>query len=170
VTVRSTAWFAAFSVVAVGAAAGCAPDGPDVYTAADEVSETVSTRPPRDSVPTIDESPGSADGVEVATEAEEAAPNGEVIRVRSLDNTFRDVEIEIVAGTEVLWTNNGRNDHDVTPVEAGADWGVEIEQFPPGSEYAHLFSTPGVYDYYCTIHGTPEAGMIGTVVVLPADT
>jgi plastocyanin len=170
VTVRCAALAAAFAVVAVTAASGCAPDGPDAYTAADEVSETVSTRPPRDSVPTADDPPGSADGGETAPAIEEAAPNGEVVQVRSLDNTFRDVEIELVAGTEVLWTNNGRNDHDVTPVESGADWGVEIEQFTPGSEYAHVFTTPGVYDYYCTIHGTPEAGMIGTVVVLPADT
>ena len=35
-------------------------------------------------------------------------------------------------GTEVLWENRGRNEHDVLPADAGEDWGVEKPAFDPG--------------------------------------
>lgn len=89
---------------------------------------------------------------------------GTEVAVQSLDNTFRAQNIQVQPGATVTWTNDGRNEHDVLPVE-GDDWGVEVEDFAPGAEYAHTFEEPGVYDYYCTLHGTTTAGMIGTVVV-----
>lgn len=92
------------------------------------------------------------------------APNGEVVNVLALDNTFRPETIEISAGTEVVWTNGGRNEHNVLPVEGDA-WGVQTEDFVPQDVYSHVFTTPGTYPYYCSIHGTTEVGMIGTVVV-----
>jgi plastocyanin len=84
--------------------------------------------------------------------------------VTALDNSFRPENIEVVAGTEVVWTNKGRNEHNVLHVE-GDDWGVEVEDFQPGAVYSHTFDEPGVYRYYCSIHGTTDAGMIGTIVV-----
>ena len=96
-------------------------------------------------------------------------PNGEVVDVVALDNTFRPETIEVVAGTAIRWENRGRNDHNVIPTDETASWGAPTEAFAPGDEYTHLFDTPGEYPYYCTIHATPEVGMIGTVVVLPAD-
>jgi plastocyanin len=42
---------------------------------------------------------------------------------------------------------------------------VTVDEFQPGDEYRHVFSEPGEYRYYCTIHGTAEVGMVGTVVV-----
>ena len=92
-------------------------------------------------------------------------PNGEVVQVRSLDNTFRPEDVEVVAGTEVWWTNNGRNEHNVLPTDDTATWGVEVEDFQPGDEYRLVFDTPGVFPYYCSIHGTKEVGMVGTVIV-----
>ena len=75
-------------------------------------------------------------------------------------------DIEVVAGTEVLWTNNGRNDHNVLPVDESQTWGVDTEDFTPGDEYPSLFDTPGTYLYYCSIHGTKTVGMVGSVTVL----
>ena len=37
--------------------------------------------------------------------------------------------------------------------------------FQPGDEYRYVFTEPGEYPYHCTIHGTHDIGMIGTVVV-----
>ena len=62
------------------------------------------------------------------------------------------------------WTNDGSNDHDVVAV-GGLDFGVAKEQFAPGQEYAHVFNAPGEYPYYCSLHGTPTAGMTGVIVV-----
>jgi len=96
-------------------------------------------------------------------------PNGVIVNVAALDNHFQPESIEVAVGTEVLWENRGRNEHDVLPADAGEEWGVEKPAFDPGDTYGHVFTTPGTFAYYCSIHGTAKAGMIGTVVVLPAD-
>ena len=90
--------------------------------------------------------------------------DGDAVTVQSLDNTFRVADVQVQPGTTVTWTNDGRNEHDVLPVEGDA-WGVEVEAFQPGDVYEHTFTEPGVYDYYCSIHGTTTAGMVGSVTV-----
>lgn len=95
--------------------------------------------------------------------------NGEVVDVVALDNTFRPDSIEVVAGTAVRWENRGRNDHDVFPADDSLGWGVDVSGFAPGDEYTLLFDTPGEYPYFCSIHGTKDVGMVGTVVVLAPD-
>jgi plastocyanin len=87
-----------------------------------------------------------------------------VVAVESLDNTFRADRVEVAPGTEVRFTNVGRNDHDINP-SAGVGWGVGKEAFGPGATYSEVFTTPGEYPYYCTLHGTPTAGMTGVIVV-----
>lgn len=98
--------------------------------------------------------------------AEYTGPRVDVI---SRDNTFQPQDIEVAAGTLVVWTNRGRNEHDILPVEGDA-WGVQPADFPPGAVYAVLFDTPGTVPYFCSIHGTHEIGMIGSVTVTPAQT
>jgi plastocyanin len=89
---------------------------------------------------------------------------GVTVDVQAIDNTFRPAEVEVAAGTEVVWTNDGRNEHNVLPVE-GEDWGVEADAFAPGDDYSHRFTEPGTFDYYCSLHGTTTKGMVGTIVV-----
>lgn len=91
------------------------------------------------------------------------SPSGIVIEIDSLDNTFRPDRIEVEIGTEVVWRNVGHNEHDVLAVEG--DWGIEKGDFAPGAEYRHVFTKPGENRYYCTVHGIPDAGMVGTVIV-----
>lgn len=107
------------------------------------------------------------------------APNGESFTVQALDNSFRPLEVEISAGTEVVFENRGRNDHNILPDIVANDgelvaflaggepsaWGVTSSDFVPGDTYSHVFATPGTYSFYCSIHGSPGAGMYGTVVV-----
>jgi len=93
------------------------------------------------------------------------APNGQTVRVRSLDNSFRNEVTEVVVGTEIWWTNDGRNEHDVLPVDPTEEWGAERDVFQPGDEYRHTFLEPGTYEYYCSIHGNEVAGMVGTIIV-----
>lgn len=99
-------------------------------------------------------------------------PNGIVVDVQSIDNTFRPDRVTVTPGTEVRWTNLGRTEHDITPAE-GTDWGVATEAFQPGATYSYIVGAPGEVHYYCKIHGTAEYGMIGTIVIvdeLPSDT
>jgi plastocyanin len=84
--------------------------------------------------------------------------------VTAIDNTFDAQGVSVAPGTTVRWTNRGRQDHDVIPAE-GDEWGVDVGDFAPGDVYEHTFTEPGTYNYYCTIHGTAAAGMVGVVVV-----
>ena len=80
---------------------------------------------------------GSSDATTVV-EAGEPAP------VDARDNTFRPEDISVAPGTEVVWTNKGRTDHDVQPVDDD-DWGVAPDAFGPDATYTHTFAEPGRY-------------------------
>jgi plastocyanin len=116
----------------------------------------------------------------VTTTIATVPPNGEVITIQALDNSFRPFDFEIAAGTEVIFDNRGRNDHNILPDTIKDDagltallasdtsptaWGVASPDFVPGDTYSHLFNVPGTYNYYCSIHGAPGVGMYGTLVV-----
>jgi plastocyanin len=142
--------------VLIAAAAGaimsaCGPDGPDAYSinGAEAVEEV--------------------DGA-TATETETAIGSdgdfeGETVAVIALDNSFRAETIEVAVGTAVNWENRGHNDHNVLPTDESQTWGAPTEAFLPGDHYTWVFDEPGTYPYYCSIHGTKEIGMVGTVVV-----
>jgi plastocyanin len=109
------------------------------------------------------EAPAAAEGS--AAPPATFAPNGEVMDVAAIDNTFRPQEVEISAGTEVVFSNGGRNDHNIVPSDGSTDWGVEASEFTPGDTYSYVFTAPGTYAYFCSLHGTAAAGMIGTITV-----
>jgi len=94
-------------------------------------------------------------------------PNGQSVNVVVLDNNFVAEQTEVVAGTEVVFTNNGRNPHNVVPVDdpKATTWGVLEADFQPKASYSRVFDKPGTYNYYCTIHGSKKAGMVGRIVV-----
>ena len=98
--------------------------------------------------------------------ASSVEPTGVVVQVLALDNTFRPDRIEAHVGDEVLWENRGLNEHDVLYVQdSSSPFGVEAARFQPGDVYTHMFTEPGEFHYYCSIHGTETVGMVGTVVV-----
>ena len=121
----------------------CADDGPQPLDVAPPAQSPPAPSPP-------------------ATTAAGSVPARPAVTVQSIDNTFRPDRLEIAPGTEVVWVNRGRNEHDISS-ESG--FGVAAADFQPGDEYRYVFSEPGEYPYHCTIHGTPEIGMIGTIVV-----
>lgn len=92
-------------------------------------------------------------------------PNGQSALVQAIDNAFAPVDAEIVAGTEMVWLNRGRNGHNIIPEDRDPSWTFEDVSFAPGDEVSYVFQTPGTYRYYCSIHGTLTAGMPGVVVV-----
>lgn len=94
------------------------------------------------------------------------APNGVVVEIAALDNSFRADNLTIAAGTEVVFTNVGRNDHNVIPQpDSIQGWGVSDVEFTPGATYSHVFEKPGEYRYICTIHGVKGKGMVGVLTV-----
>src|SRR5215203_1135471 len=129
------------TIVVAAALSSCGADGSDASTASPDVAGPTNNA-------------NAPDGPPVTT-----------VEVKALDNTFVDEQVEVAAGTEVVWKNGGRNDHDIVPVAEGESWGIGSEGFRPGDSYSHVFAEPGEYEFYCTIHGTADVGMTGTIVV-----
>ena len=84
--------------------------------------------------------------------------------------TFAPQRTMIHVGDRVTWTNRDDTEHFLTssgPMTRGVARTVEDLEFhrhmAPGSHYAHDFSAPGVYEYFCANH----MGMWGTIVVEP---
>jgi plastocyanin len=102
--------------------------------------------------------------VVAVTNSPQVVTTGVVVSVVAIDNTFRAADTAAHVGDTVRFTNKGKNDHDVLP-ETGSAWGVPIQGFHPGDVYSYVFTEPGVYAYYCSIHGTNHKGMIGTITV-----
>ena len=114
-----------------------------------------------------DDSLGATTTVAGAAPVVTYAANGKSDSVLAIDNNFLPGTLTVVAGTEVVFDNNGRNAHNVVPADdpQAATWGVLDAEFQPKDTYSYVFTTPGTYVYYCTIHGTSKAGMFGTIVV-----
>jgi plastocyanin len=96
------------------------------------------------------------------------------VKVEVKDNDFVPKAIRINPGTTVSWKNEGRSPHDIMPVDPTQDFGeksfgVDADKFKPGEEYEFRFDAPGVYRYYCSLHGSKTKGMIGEVVVGDVD-
>ena len=71
----------------------------------------------------------------------------------------------VLAGGTVTWTwaAAATNPHDVTSTGSPSFPGRATAIQPP--PYTFTFSTPGTYNYYCTLHGLPASGMRGRIVV-----
>jgi plastocyanin len=95
------------------------------------------------------------------------------VHVTVKDNDFVPAAIRINPGTTVSWKDDGRSPHDIVPADASQDFGktfgVDADKFKPGDEYEFRFDTPGVYRYYCSLHGSKSKGMIGEIVVGDVD-
>ena len=87
--------------------------------------------------------------------------------ITAIDNNFEAQTTTVTAGTTITFENGGRNTHNVVPEgdPKATTWGALDAAFAPKATYSHTFDTPGTYVYYCTIHGTPSAGMFGTIIV-----
>lgn len=106
---------------------------------------------------------GSSDGSSSTTTL--APVRSGTVKIDAIDNTFVPEVVTVTEGSEVVWENDGRNEHDIIPVD-GAPFEIGLDEFGPGATYSWTASSPGTYRYYCSIHGTATAGMIGTVQVV----
>jgi plastocyanin len=114
---------------------------------------------------------GGDDGGDPSGAGGEGAPpdatllEGDSVEIEAVDNSFQPEAARVAAGTEVTFVNAGRNSHNVVPEEDGAEWGVDTDDFQPGDSSSYTFDEPGTYRFYCSIHGTVDAGMPGVLVV-----
>ncbi len=97
------------------------------------------------------------------------APPAEVtIRLLSAGgNRFDPANLNIAAGTRVTWTWADGFHNVVHEVLTGGNRGFASSGDPvsPPRSYSFTFATPGVYNYFCEVHGTLTTGMHGTITV-----
>ena len=90
-----------------------------------------------------------------------ASSTGSNRDVEMLDNVFAPRIVRIPVGGTVEWANEGRSQHDVT----ADDGSFASAELGPGEAFAETFATEGAYPYFCSIHGSPGAGMTGLILV-----
>ncbi len=98
-----------------------------------------------------------------AAAADEAAPAAEAVDVSMHDIYFDPTEISISADTpiEFHFVNDGAAVHDFTIDELG----IHISLNPGESATETINAPAGEYEYYCSVPGHKEAGMVGTLTV-----
>ncbi len=73
--------------------------------------------------------------------------------VQMIDSQFQPRNIHVDAGTTVTWTNEDSVEHTVT--SASDNWSNDTS-VSGGEQTTHTFETSGVYDVYCSIHGSSD--------------
>ena len=98
----------------------------------------------------------------------EVKPTGTVL-VAMADNSFSPAINHVPVGGSIVFTNEGRNDHNAISVDK--TWSTEKTfgniKMHPDDATEIVFSKEGVYPFYCSFHATPDGkvGMVGVVVV-----
>jgi plastocyanin len=73
---------------------------------------------------------------------------------------FSPATVTVKVGSTVTWTNQDQDQHTVTAMNNGPFHSTPLNT---GESYRYTFTTPGHFDYLCTIHPF----MTATVVVTP---
>lgn len=99
-----------------------------------------------------------------ATPAACATPGTGAFTVEMVDIAYTTTELTIPAGTDVTieLPNNGAAAHNFNIDELG----IHSGDVAPGAATTVTINAPaGTYEYYCSIPGHRQAGMVGTLIV-----
>ncbi|MEU2776013.1 plastocyanin/azurin family copper-binding protein [Streptomyces sp. NPDC007162] len=101
----------------------------------------------------------TAAGVVLPTATAQAATTHQIVMS---GYAFSPRSLTISAGDTVTWVNQDQAPHNVKTVSGPAS--VQSSMLNKGGVFSHTFSTPGTYDYECTVH----PGMTAVLVVKAA--
>ncbi|WP_309235855.1 cupredoxin domain-containing protein [Amycolatopsis sp. SID8362] len=90
-----------------------------------------------------------------------AAANSTTNTVAIKDFAFAPASTTVKKGTTVTWTNQDQDAHTVTSTGSGGP--LRSPTLQTGQSYQYTFTTPGTFEYLCTIHPF----MTATVTVTP---
>ncbi len=89
------------------------------------------------------------------------------VQIKVVDNTYEPSYVEVSPGTKLVFTNDGRVQHTVTPVDSKSFKGINKDDFGPGKSGSVTVGGAGDYAFYCTIHGTKTLrGQSGVIRVI----
>ncbi|HEX8034341.1 MAG TPA: cupredoxin family copper-binding protein [Ktedonobacterales bacterium] len=80
--------------------------------------------------------------------ATQGTPAVGVTQVQIVNFAYTPANIQVKAGTTVTWTNQDTAPHSVTFKNGMKDSGI----LQKGQTFSYTFTTPGTYQYYCTVH------------------
>lgn len=98
------------------------------------------------------------------SEYEDLTGQAEVV-IEARDNKFEGKYVIVSPGTKITFDNKGRNPHNVVPVDKEQFETIAADDLQPGDTASLQFDGAGDYPYYCSLHGTPTAGMDGRIRV-----
>ncbi len=81
--------------------------------------------------------------------------------ISAIDDVFDPEIVRVEPGETVEWSNDGRSVHRV---EAD-DGSWTSDDLTSGETFDRRFEDAGVFPFFCRYHGSPGAGMAGTIVV-----
>jgi len=87
------------------------------------------------------------------------------VTVVALDNSYRPQYVKVSPGTKITFKNAGRNPHNVISVNAGQFTDIPTDKLMPGTSGTIEIPKSGEVPYYCSLHGTPRAGMFGRIFI-----
>ena len=93
-----------------------------------------------------------------ASESEETSPAAAPVPIRIDNFAFSPNELKVTAGTTVEWVNRDDIPHTVVSDDKTT---FKSKALDTDDSYTFTFTTPGVYEYFCSLH--PH--MTATVVV-----
>lgn len=118
-----------------------------------------------------DDGGGSGDssaleGLPTVEDSEYVDMTGEAeVVIEARDNKFQPKYVTVSPGTKITFDNKGRNPHNVIPVAKGQFETIAADELQPGDTALLQFDDAGDYPFYCSLHGTPTAGMDGRIRV-----
>jgi plastocyanin len=148
---------------AIATGTGATLSVPTSTTDAQGNAETVLTLGPAAGVVTVTATATGAAGSPLTFIA--SAVTDAFAQVVLTNNLFDPDEVTIDAGGKVafVWTA-GSTQHNIVPVAPATIPSSATVRNGPFT-YEETFTTPGNYDYFCSVHGTATTGMRGRVVV-----
>jgi plastocyanin len=100
------------------------------------------------------------DATPAPTEAPPVPAAPSTFNLDMIDFSYSVLNLEVPAGSTVTWTNAGNARHSATADDGTWDTGL----ISSGEQASITFDTPGVYTYFCILHGS--AGGIGMSAVI----
>lgn len=106
---------------------------------------------------------GDAGGLDLSSAVDLTGKTTVEIEVR--DNVYEPKVFTVDPGTTITFTNKGANPHNVIPVTSGEFTPIDTGKLDPGMSASITVGNAGPYRFYCSLHGSPNKGQRGVVVV-----
>jgi plastocyanin len=106
---------------------------------------------------------GDAGGLDLSTAVDLTGRT--TVEIEVADNVYEPKVFTVDPGTTITFRNKGANPHNVIPVTTGEFPPIDTGQLDPGMTASITVGDAGPYRFYCSLHGTPNKGQRGVVVV-----